>query len=1223
MISPKLTANFHRLWLGGLSFLLVSLLLGAVTHNFSAAHSPTTEQELVALSPALKATLAVQADLTTVRRTVAGQPVMGLQPRAEARSAAAAQVPPAGLRPEEQAAWLAMAQHNAKAAPTAVVPFFPAYYRDPFVVEGSGIKVVLRPLGAENVAAQIERGKVVYRGAYHHTDSLHAVSGGRSEEFLLLRTAAAPRRFEYEIIESAGVAQITLNAGSVRFTNRQGQGLVIEAPWALDASGNRRQDVVRWVLSNEQANGQRRLRLELTPAGLAYPLVIDPTWESTGKLHTGRYSHTATLLQDGKVLVAGGHNDKDCCHDLTSAELYDPVTFTWSDTGVLRAPRSHHTATRLPNGKVLVVGGEITTSSNSAELYDPATGTWSLTTGKLNHGRFSHTATLLANGQVLVVGGNSVDDPFYSSVALDSAELYDPATGRWTLTGSLKLAKRESHSATLLYDGRVLVAGGISNNVTFNTAELYNPATGTWSFIGSGSLKNARESHTATLLANGQVLVAGGADGTPLDSAEFYDPATGIWSLTTGKLNHGRRDHTATLLANGTVLLAGGYADIYTPDSAELYDSTASAWSTTSNLNTARHSHTATLLANGLILVAGGYGFNGFDEGSLTSAELYNPDTGQWTPTGSLNEGRYDHTATLLADGKVLVVGGQGGDQFRDFNVSSAELYDPSTRAWSFTGSLYQARFRHTATLLPNGKVLVAGGADFNYLNSAELYDPSTGRWADTVPLSVARFNHTATLLANGSVLVAGGYNGTYLSSAELYANGTWRDTGSFGAGSFGDGLARHTATLLPSGNVLVAGGEGYGGITYRELLYDPNGNGPVGSWSELYGLLAPRARHTATLLANGTVLLAGGVDSGGPLNTAELYGTVRRTAKLNTARYGHTATLLPNGKILVAGGFSKSTILNSTELYDVGLGFAEAWRPVLTSATSPLRLGSSLVASGYYFTGLSEASGGNTQNSATNYPLLQLRSLANEQTRFLLADAASRWSDTSFTSQPLSSFPIGYALATVFTNGIPSLPKMILVQPAPPLRIDSVSPLAGRASGGQRITLTGAFAALSSVTIGGNLASWNYTSGTSVITFTSPAHAVGAVDIVLTSMSANPLTKANAFAYLPTTFTDDPLVAGVTTAKAQHILEIRQAVDALRALKGLAPAPWTDVLLVSGSTAIKAAHITELRFYLEDIAAQLGYSAGTYSDPALSSGYVIKRLHIEELRQRIRNIAG
>jgi len=192
-------------------------------------------------------------------------------------------------------------------------------------------------------------------------------------------------------------------------------------------------------------------------------------------------------------------------------------------------------------------------------------------------------------------------------------------------------------------------------------------------------------------------------------------------------------------------------------------------------------------------------------------------------------------------------------------------------------------------------------------------------------------------------------------------------------------------------------------------------------------------------------------------------------------------------------------------------------------------------------------------------------------------------------------------------------------------LRIDSVDRQAGRTSGGQQIILTGAFVNLSTVTMGGSPASWSYTNGpgdTSTITVTTPAHSVGAVQIDVTPTSGSAYSKTDAFAYLPTVFTDDSIVVSQTTAKAQHILELRQAVEALRAVEALGVVPWTDSALAAGNT-IRATHILELRRFLDDAATRLGFSTSPYTDAGLTSGFVIKRIHIEELRQRIRTIAG
>jgi N-acetylneuraminic acid mutarotase len=367
-------------------------------------------------------------------------------------------------------------------------------------------------------------------------------------------------------------------------------------------------------------------------------------------------------------------------------------------------------------------------------------------------------------------------------VSYQSTTPLEPGRG-WIYTGNLNTA-RFGHTATLLQNGNVLVVGG--SDSVFASAELYDPDTGTWSV--TGNLNVARyEGHTATLLRNGKVLVAGGidSDGNSLNNSELYDPDTGTWSITSN-LNTHRRSHTATLLQTGKVLVAGGQLSVAWHfgnmiDSADLYDPNTETWSSTSSLNVARFSHTATLLPNGTVLVAGGAGGNDgfFDYPLIKHAEVYDPTTGKWTDTGYLNMVRYLHTAILLPNGKVLVACGGSSYDFNDFllQTSSAELYDPATGKWSDTRALKIQRDSHTAVLLPNGKVLVAGGNIHDHLyentpplNSAELYDPYLGTWSNTLSLKRGRSFHTATVLANGKVLVAGGSGDL---SAELYDPGT------------------------------------------------------------------------------------------------------------------------------------------------------------------------------------------------------------------------------------------------------------------------------------------------------------------------------------------------------------------------------------------------------------------------------------------------------------------
>jgi len=343
---------------------------------------------------------------------------------------------------------------------------------------------------------------------------------------------------------------------------------------------------------------------------------------------------------------------------------------TFSATGSMTTARLNPTATLLTNGKVLLAGGQ--DSSNavlaSAELYDPTTGTFSAT-GAMSTGRFNFfTATLLPNGKVLVTGGN---DSSYTALA--SAELYDPTTGTFSATGSMTTG-RYNHSATLLPNGKVLVAAGCyaANGApcqTLASAELYNPATGT--FSATGSMAAVRAAHTATLLPNGKVLVAGGADfnsTVSLASAELYDPATGAFSAT-GSMITGRAVHSAALLANAEVLVATGYdfSSSSTLASAELYDPTSGTFSATGSLTTGRIYQSATLLADGEFLVVGG----GDNSGVLASAELYNPAIGVFSATGSMAVARFLAPATLLPNGKVLVAGGSGGSD----RLASAELY--------------------------------------------------------------------------------------------------------------------------------------------------------------------------------------------------------------------------------------------------------------------------------------------------------------------------------------------------------------------------------------------------------------------------------------------------------------------------------------------------------------------------------------------------------------------
>jgi N-acetylneuraminic acid mutarotase len=656
-----------------------------------------------------------------------------------------------------------------------------------------------------------------------------------------------------------------------------------------------------------------------------------------------RVLHTATLLPNGQVLVAGGSGNGSDNSATNSAYLYTPTTGQWAEIAGMKVSRKGHFAALLQNGKVLVGGGKNTGGIlTSAELFDPITQSWTLT-GSMTKSRFRATATLLSyasnavgnsrNGFVLAVGGESDN-----AAILDIAEYYDPAAGIWRQTATKLFQARVAHTATLLTSGDLLVTGGyVMPFKPLTSAEIYDPLTDKWKT--TDSLKTARLGHSATLLANGQLLVAGGiaSNGTALDSVESFDLATRKWAAEANKMATTRAFHTASLLPNGNLFVLGGFTSLQGEGSnkGETYSPTTKQWSSAGTFGDLRGAHTATLLANARVLAIGGAS-TGSLANALATAELHDPAVGQWlTQTNSPNQPRYNHTATLLANGKVLVSGGS------DFNgaMRFAELYDPATDAWTRTGDMSTSRTSHTATLLRNGKVLVTGGvqAGGSILDSAELFDPATGAWAATTNLMPnKRTDHTATLMADGRVLVTGGWNlspsTNILKTCDIYdpTTNSWTSVN-------GMNQARrfHTATLLFDGRLLVVGGDTTATLMTSEL-FDP----ATGRWTQQTSTMhVGHFRHTATLLPNGRVLIVSGLQSNSGLPTAysgsaNLFDPAGQgkwdSVTAPNGRDGHTATLLANGKALIVGGYtiqssggtgSSINNVDTVELYDPGKG--------------------------------------------------------------------------------------------------------------------------------------------------------------------------------------------------------------------------------------------------------------------------------------------------------------
>jgi len=608
---------------------------------------------------------------------------------------------------------------------------------------------------------------------------------------------------------------------------------------------------------------------------------------SVGMLTGNRVGHTATLLRDGRVLIVGGNkmgksrNVSDSgegvaghAFDLppvmqSGAELYDPVSARFSAAGTLNVGRSGHSATLLPDGRVLVAGGTDASgrSLSSAELWDPAKGKFTLTT-PLMVGRVRHTATLLSSGKVLFVGGHAVQDadapPFVNAEMYDpnaensveasgsrfdstnhsatlladgrvlllgdtaeglgAVEVYDPTKNRFTTMPAMPTSRTE-HAATLLADGSVLISGGMRQEVDWEGAAvqadcwIWHPEDG--KFTKAPPLKEARVRHTALRLPSGQVLMA---NNSGEGGIEFWD-GTGKGRLdvaTAVSLLYGQ---SATLLKDGRVLIAGGgEREGGVHDEAMLFDPTTRMLHVTGGMSARRKEASATLLVDGRVLVTGG--ISASENGNnfvLASAEIYDPKTGSFSPTGRLNHAREGHQSFLLTDGKVLIVGGSATSDGHEGKVVApltdcpgAELWNPVTGTFADTGSPINADCTSTAARLKDGRVLAAGGNKAP--TGAEIYDPKSGRFATTGNMLIPRYLSHALILHDGRVLMAGTASPLVVDKpesdapsqaparAELYEP----DKGGFvgGFGFAGVGPIRHV-TELPGGKLLVIGDEG------------------------------------------------------------------------------------------------------------------------------------------------------------------------------------------------------------------------------------------------------------------------------------------------------------------------------------------------------------------------------------------------------------------------------
>jgi N-terminal glycosyl-hydrolase-114-associated domain/Kelch motif/Galactose oxidase, central domain len=547
------------------------------------------------------------------------------------------------------------------------------------------------------------------------------------------------------------------------------------------------------IARNHGASVCRLMAWFLLGIGLALPRPTSAqtaTWTSAGNMTTARSSHTATLLNNGDVLVAGGWVNSTVT-DTASAEIYNPSTNSWTVVGSMANARYNHTATLLSNGEVLVAGGDAT--GTSAEIYNPTTQTWTAT-GSMNVSRYGHTATLLPNGMVLVAGGcctTGIEPGTTQTVseALTSSELWNPATGQWTLTGSMA-NMHAFHTANLLTNGTVLVEGGTSLQLppgpeVVGASEVYNPATGTWTTVGS--LNVARYYATSGLLTGDEVLVAGGDGGgccSGLSSDELYSTATQSWQEMPA-MTAGAYLLASALLSNGAeMLVSGGYSCCDTPNSvmntAQIFTPATQTWAITASMSQARYSHTLTALSDGSVLAAGGTNTAGSAAGITSAERFYNG-----TPPPQI-------TITSNVATIIFSVTGTG--------CSAGSYLTPTTLTWTPSASC-------TVQVSPSTPYQFVSWSDGSTANPRTFVAPSTNttysftvKNTSSTPGSISASSGTpqsamvGTAFANPLVALVENSSGNPVSGATV----TFTAPSSGASGSFAGGV--NTAVTNSSG---------------------------------------------------------------------------------------------------------------------------------------------------------------------------------------------------------------------------------------------------------------------------------------------------------------------------------------------------------------------------------------------------------------------------------------
>jgi N-acetylneuraminic acid mutarotase len=813
-------------------------------------------------------------------------------------------------------------------------------------------------------------------------------------------------------------------------------------------------EVTHWTPTNAMNNGREFHTLSVLPDGTALAAggrirsdsflnsseIYTPHTNSwtlvADSMGTHRSSHTATVLLDGRILVAGGENGLG---SLSSAEIYDPVTQQWTATGSMTQSRWGHTATRLQDGRVLVVGGcysgSIPGCTSSVEIYDPASGTWTAKSPIESGARREHTATLLPDGSVLVVGGYRPGTTVLNPPrTLKTADRYFPAADTWDDAGNIMSANgRAHHSAVLRRDGKVVIMGGYESykpsvdpqiTADLTTTEIFDPDDHAkpWAYTAlTTPLSVGHQGAAAVLDAEGNFILLGGAyQGQAMSDVSYLNvnSVDGQWTYEFGAMEFQRKNHAAVVLPGGLILIAGGRdQDGNLVPQAEtnrkVYGAPDDSGLRSGNYGLFRPA--AVMRPNGDILITGGGDKNA--GGVLechNQVHFWDESAQVFDQTSPMLEDRCGHAMTALPDGRVVVFGGfssLGGSPLR------GEIFDGTT--WKYLPAGNPLLLSSPSVLLPNGTVLLFPGGDDQ--TDRYIFDPTTLTSRKILNKATGSYSsHTATLMKNGKVLIIGSTTSDIVEVFDPLTE-TFEVVPHPNPG-FSTRFRNHAAVLLPNGKVMVVGGQIQDGhLVNRAYFYNPDtktwatGN-PIGGGRKFFSLV---------LLPDGTPVILGGVveTSADPVTSVFALdtqtGVWARAGELLVPRQEHIAHLTLSGKILVIGGYDpRQEGYKNVELFNFDniSSALSLWKPTVTdSQCIDCALTKSVRITGSDFTEAWEGSSGQTNQSPTNQPVVQLYRLDNQQIQWLSPAAAS--SDTRFQSTPFA-FPDGLAIAFVYVNG-------------------------------------------------------------------------------------------------------------------------------------------------------------------------------------------------------------